>query len=199
MDIKEHQLSVLRLICAQAPLPVSQCDGRVLRPLLRLNLVAEAGDRIYPTAKGHLVAAQDRSQPPARNRTPVAPPTGLSESQEEILRYLVRQPGPVPTDHVDGRVLRALLSRALVEERDGWVSPTDNAAPSLRSHIQKHRQRSARRAADSPRGARGEAIMRVVEELEKALPRGAELMIADIPAYGDDVVAGLRRFVREMG
>lgn len=54
------------------------------------------------------------------------------------------------------------------------------------------------RAGNSARGARSEAILRAVEVLEDALPRGAELMIAELPAYGDDVVAGLRRLAREM-
>ena len=43
-----------------------------------------------------------------------------------------------------------------------------------------------------------EAILGATDMLEQALPRGAELMNADIPAYRDDVVAGLRRLAREM-
>ncbi|HEX6749218.1 MAG TPA: hypothetical protein VF092_18115 [Longimicrobium sp.] len=115
-----------------------------------------------------------------------------------MLRYLVRQTGAVPVDHLDGRVLRALLTRGLVEESRGWVRPTEAADPHLHGHLSRARKKSQRRAVSSPRGARSEAILRATEELERALPRGAELMIASIPAYGDDVVAGLRQFAREM-
>jgi transcriptional regulator with XRE-family HTH domain len=48
------------------------------------------------------------------------------------------------------------------------------------------------------RNARAEAIMRAVEALELALPRGAEVMVADMPAYADDVVEGLRYLAREL-
>ena len=50
----------------------------------------------------------------------------------------------------------------------------------------------------SPRQSRAEAIIRAVEALELALPRDAELMVGDIPAYADDVVAGLRGYARQL-
>jgi len=134
----------------------------------------------------------------ATDHFPRRRPVFLSESQEEVLRYLLQQTGPVPVDHLDGRVLRALASRGLVEESRGWVSPTRTAAPHLLNHTRAGRERSVRRAGRTPRGARSEAILRAVEALELALPRGAELMIGTLPAYADDVVAGLRRLAREM-
>jgi hypothetical protein len=90
------------------------------------------------------------------------------------------------------------MSRDLVEKSRGWVRPTEAAEPYLHGHVRRIRERGKRRAVSSPRGARSEAILRATEELERALPRGAELMIASIPAYGDDVVAGLRQFAWEM-
>jgi hypothetical protein len=130
--------------------------------------------------------------------SPAGAPVGLSKSQEAALRYLLQQTGPVPVDHLDGRVPRALVARGLVEESRGWVSPSPTAAPQLLSHTRTGRERSARRAARTPRGARSDAILRAVEALELALPRGAELMIGTLPAYADDVLAGLRRLAREM-
>lgn len=199
MHLKSHQFNTLRRICNQGSVPVSDIDGRVLRPLLRLNLVVNTGTSVRATPAGQDVARQAVSQPAAGiSRQNPTPPGGLSASQEEMLRYLVRQTGRVPIDHLDGRVLRALESRGLVEESQGWVSPTAAAEPHLDGHVRRVRERSVRRAVTTPRGARSEAILRATEELEKALPRGAELMIASFPAYGDDVVAGLRRFAREM-
>jgi hypothetical protein len=117
----------------------------------------------------------------------------------DLLRYLYRQTGPVPCDHLDGRVVRALKSRGLLEEKGDWVS----VSPAGRTEFERVRRRRvanphAAASAGSPRSARAEAIIRAVEALELALPRDAELMVGDIPAYADDVVAGLRGYARQL-
>jgi hypothetical protein len=63
-----------------------------------------------------------------------------------------------------------LLNRGLVEETRGWVNPTGHAEPFLRTHTNKDGERSVRRAGNSPRKARSEALLRVVVALEEALP-----------------------------
>jgi hypothetical protein len=198
MNLQPHHFELLRAVCARGSIPTHEIDGRGLRPLLRLELVVAVNGSIRVTPGGQAVARQDSPRVAPRNARQLPAAGGLSDAQEEVLRYLLRQTGPVPADHVDGRVSRALQARGLIQEVRGWVSPTDAAEPYLRSHTRKDRERSVRRAGNSARGARGEAILRAVEELEQALPRGAELMIAELPAYGDDVVAGLRRLAREM-
>jgi hypothetical protein len=199
MNLQPHHIEWLRAVCARGSIPTDEIDGRGLRPLLRLELVEAVNGSIRATREGRAVAQRDHSQlAPRSPRQLPAAAGGLSEAQEEVLRYLLRQTGPVPTDHVDGRVSRALQSRGLIQENRGWVSPTEAAEPYLRSHTRKDRERSVRRAGNSARGARGEAILRAVEALEEALPRGAELMIGELPAYGDDVVSALRRLAREM-
>lgn len=198
MNLQPHHLELLRSVCARGSIPTDEIDGRGLRPLLRLELVVAVNGAIRATSAGRTVAQREHSQAAVRIPRQLPAAGGLSEAQEEVLRYLLRQTGPVPADHVDGRVGRALEARGLIEELRGWVSPTDAAEPYLRSHARKDRERSVRRAGNSARGARSEAILRAVEELEKALPRGAELMIGEFPAYADDVVAGLRRLAREM-
>lgn len=198
MSLKPHQLNLLRSTCQRGSVPATELDGRALRPLLRLGLVTDVHGTVQATAKGRAIAQEEHPAGPTRQprRTPMD--TVLSTSQEEVLRYLVRQTGPVPSDHLDGRVVRALAARGLVTEDEGWVNPTRTAELSLRTHSTRDRARSLRRAGNSARSARGEAILRATDMLEQALPRGAEMMIAEIPVYGDDVVAGLRKLAREM-
>lgn len=122
----------------------------------------------------------------------------LNDKQVDLLRYLYRQTGPVPSAHLDGRVVRALKSRGLVEEKGEWVTVSDAG----RNEFEKLRRRrvSSPHVAEgaSPRHARAEAIIRAVEALELALPRDAEVMVGDIPAYADDVVQGLRGYARQL-
>jgi len=49
----------------------------------------------------------------------------LNDKQLDLLRYLYRQTGPALSDHLDGRVVRALRSRGMVEEKGGWLTLTD--------------------------------------------------------------------------
>lgn len=124
--------------------------------------------------------------------------TNLNDKQLDLLRYLYRQTGPVPSDHLDGRVVRALKLRDLLEEKNGWVNLSDGG----RAEFEKVRRRrvSGLRVGEggSPRQSRAEAIIRAVEALELALPRDAEVMVGDMPAYADDVVAGLRGYARQL-
>jgi len=198
MLLKPHQLDLLRSTCQRGSVPAAELDGRALRPLLRLGLVTDVHGTVQATPKGRAIAQEDHPPAPPRQSRQTPLSSVLSARQEEVLRYLVRQIGPVPADHLDGRVVAALVARGLVLDQEGWVSPSSTAEQSLRTHSTRDRARSLRRAANPARGARGEAILRATDMLEQALPRGAELMIAEIPAYGDDVVAGLRKLAREM-
>lgn len=195
-SLNSHQLTALREIRSRPGLPTSKIDGRTLRSLVRLALVTDDGGTLRATDAGRAAAEQAdhaSAKPPGH---PV--PAALSDSQEKVLRYLVRQTGPVPADHLDRRVLRALASRGLVVESQGWVRPTEHADACLTTHTRRARARKVRRAANPARAARAEAILSAVQDLELALPRGAELMIATVPAYGDDVIAGLRALARTM-
>ena len=123
---------------------------------------------------------------------------GLNETQVDLLRHLYRQTGPVLSDHVDGRVIRALRSRGLVEEKGGWLGLTADG----RSEFEKLRRRrvATHHSTDAnPREARADAIFRAVEALELALPRDVEVMVGDMPAYADDIVQGLREYARRLG
>jgi hypothetical protein len=120
----------------------------------------------------------------------------LNEKQVDLLRHLYRQTGPALSDHLDGRVVRALRSRGMVDEKAGWLTLT----PTGREAFEKLRRRrvAGHVAAGAPRQGRAEAIIRAVEALELAVPRDAEVMVGDMPAYVDDVVEGLRGLARQL-
>ena len=115
-----------------------------------------------------------------------------------MLRYLVRQEGQVPADHLDGRPLRVLVARGYVTQRAGWVAYTETGRAHLAQHEARGRDARHRRAASGQSSARAEAVLRAADEIERALPKGAELLVGEVPVYGDDVVAGIRRYAREV-
>lgn len=197
--LKQHHLDLLRHLVAQrVPVPASELDGRNLRPLRTHDFVAEVGGRVVASEAGkRFLASADRQIPGPKAE--VRPVTTLSEAQEETLRDLLRRTEPVPEDHLDGRVLRALEARGLVENRRGWVAPTEEGLQHFTKHVRRERTRRTRRATRTGAGsARAEILLRAVEQLEGVLPRDAEITIGDMPAYADDVLAGIRRLAREM-
>lgn len=195
MTPNARQADLLRFICDRGAVPRDQLDGRVLRPLLSQGWVTEHAGLVRATGTGQALAGRGTDDP-VRSRESIPAKGRLSRAQEEFLRYLLRQTSPVPEDHVDGRVLRALLARGLVRSSGGWVSPTEDAAAQLSSHAHRDQRLRTRRAGHSPQSARAEAVFRAVEQLEAALPLDAELLVGQQPAYADDVLAGLRRFAR---
>lgn len=115
----------------------------------------------------------------------------LSEAQEDTLRYLCRQSGPVPRDHVDGRVLRVLLARGYVSAARGWVSATSAGRDCLAAL-------AARAGGESAKHGRRDAILRAIEAVERATPLDAEVRLGETTAYADDVLLGLRRYARRL-
>lgn len=124
--------------------------------------------------------------------------TALSPKQADLLRDLSRRTAPVPVDHLDGRVLRALESRNFVARQGGWVSVTDEGREHFQTNVRRRRKVGRHAAEQTPRTARAESIIRAVEILELALPLEAELLVGDVHAYADDVVRGLRRLARQL-
>ena len=192
MSLKTHHLDLLRaLVDSPNPVPLSSLDGRTLRPLRAQELVVEHQGRVSATSTARQVLAQ------AQENGGVAPGR-LSPAQEEMLRYLLRQTGPVLGDHLDGRVVRALTSRGLVGEERGWVTPTAEGRDYFQRHERVERGRRRRRSELGRGSGRAAAILKVVERLEAVIPRNAELMVGDLPCYADDLLAGLRRYARQL-
>lgn len=195
--LKVHQLELLRFIVDQrGPVAVEKVDRRSLRPLKRHDLVVEHHGFVTPTASGRRLGAGAPAKP--AGDIPAPESAGLSTKQEEALRYLLRQTAAVPAAHLDGRVLRALVTRGLVEESDEWVSPSAAGRVYFEKHVQRERRLRQRRDQHSG-SARAEAVLRAVELLERAIPLNAEVQVGEVPAYADDILVGLRRLARKMG
>lgn len=122
----------------------------------------------------------------------------LSEKQTDLLRYLYRQNGPVSVDALDGRVVRALKSRKLIEVRGGTARVTEEGRLQVENPSRKARVRRPRVPDVASRHARAEAIHRAVEALELALPKDAEVAVGSIFAHADDVVQGFRSYARRL-
>jgi hypothetical protein len=199
--LQPHHRELLRFIVDhRVPVPMEKLDGRTLRPLRARGLISERDDHVSPTPAATALLAADPPQKQASGseRRPHSHPSDLSPAQEDTLRDLLRQTGPVPADHLDGRVARALLARGLIQLDDDWVTPTPEGRSYLETHVGRERKRRERRVSGNAAGARAEAVLRAVDQLEATMPRDAELVLGGHPAYADDVLAGLRRFARQM-
>ncbi|HEX2211099.1 MAG TPA: hypothetical protein VHG93_25675 [Longimicrobium sp.] len=122
----------------------------------------------------------------------------LNEKQADLLRFLNRQSDPVPTDELDGRVVRALKSRDCIVERNGRVMVTDEGRAALEDKPQRRRRGRRPNVEKTAGHARAQAIRRAIAALEMALPKEAEVAVANIFAYADDVVDGFRKYARKL-
>ncbi|MDB4952216.1 MAG: hypothetical protein JWM27_4865 [Gemmatimonadetes bacterium] len=198
MSLSSNQLDLLRALATRGPLPREEADGRSLRALVSRGLAQVTGSSVRATPAGE--AALGGGGGEARNRAAADPGRArLSEAQEDVLRSMVRQTAPLLADHVDGRVLRALVGRGLARVDGDWASATDSAAAHLRAWDRAERKLRHRRAATSPEAVRAEVVLRAVEQLEAATPPESVVLLAGHPAYADDLLAGLRRYARALG
>lgn len=123
----------------------------------------------------------------------------LNEKQADLLRFLTRQTAPVSSAELDGRVVRALKSRACIQEvRSGWIQVTDEGRAALESKPQRRRRGRRPNVEKTAGHARAQAIRRAIEALERALPNEAEVAVGNIFAYADDVVDGFRKYARKL-
>ena len=124
--------------------------------------------------------------------------TILSPKQSNLLRDLSHRTSPVPEDHLDGRVVRALESRNFVERQDGWVSVTEAGRAHFQTHVRRRRRARAHAAEQDPRGSRADAIRRAVEILELAVPMSSKMRVGEVTAVAEDLIEGLRGFARQV-
>jgi hypothetical protein len=113
--LKTHQQDLLVELVRHGRLPAKQVDGRVLRALRTHGFAELSGEWILTTAAGQQHVDETNRTLPVRSK--------LNEKQEALLRTILRQ-GSLPTDEVDGRVLRPLIARGLITVREDVVAPT---------------------------------------------------------------------------
>lgn len=123
----------------------------------------------------------------------------LNEKQVDLLRFLNRQNGPISSADLDGRVVRALMSRSCIQEvRNGFIEVTEEGRAALESKPQRRRRGRRPNVEKTAGHARAQAIRRAIEALELALPKEAEVAVGNIFAYADDVVDGFRKYARRL-
>lgn len=187
--LKSHHHDLLRLLADSGGLPLDRVDGRSLRPLRTLTFVEVEGGSIRITAAG-------------RRELSSATPTGaaaietgkLSRAQEDSLRRIIHERG-LPASDLDQRTARALRRRGLIREEDEVIYATEQARTTLeRKNDQNVRPRRGRPIR---RSGRAEAILNAVDQLERILPPGAEVLVGNILAAATDVTAGFRDLARQ--
>lgn len=189
-QLKPHHHDLLQKIVAAGGLPADQVDGRVMWPLRALGFVHVSEGRVTVTAAGKDAVST------ARAGAVVPKPAGkLSNAQEDLLRSILRN-GGIGLDDIDLRTARALRSRGLARESEGMLIGT----PAGVAHLESSRQQDTpRRRGRRPRShPRAEAILKAVEQLEHALPPGAEVLVGPIMCAAEDVTAGFRTLARKL-
>ncbi|MBB4638380.1 hypothetical protein [Longimicrobium terrae] len=125
----------------------------------------------------------------------------LNETQEDMVRQLALANADMPFDDLDGRVVRALEGRGLVQRMDGLVSLTDAGRRMYEERIRRRRRARtgwvgapAPRADVSPeeeRSAPEKAIREAVDVLRGTVPGEDNIMLGDLEAPAEDAFKAL--------
>lgn len=126
-----------------------------------------------------------------------APP--LNEIQQDMLRHLARQTGPVPEEHLEGGCSACCGPAAWCRRLPVGCGSNDAGRTCLdQARHAPGRLRRSRAQGDTAARGRAAVILRAVEQLEAAIPRDTEVEIGSVPAYADDVIEALRRYARRL-
>lgn len=125
----------------------------------------------------------------------------VNATQEDMLRQLAQAESPVPFDDLDGRVVRALEGRGLVERAEGMVSLTALGEEFYKKKVRRRRRArsgwarsSAERPAEEPaedRAVRARSIRDAVDALRRAVGGADALELGELTATADEAFAGL--------
>ena len=118
--------------------------------------------------------------------------TRVNNTQEDMLRLLAQSETPVPFDELDGRVVRALEGRGLVQL-------TDAGRAFYESKVRRRRRarsgwvKSASISAEGTedRTVRARSIREAVDALQRAIGGADVLEIGDLEAPAEEAFAGL--------
>ena len=188
--LKAHHYDLLRRIIAARQVPLTELDGRMIRPLSAAGLV-QVEDRYVTATRAGRTTAADAAPANSDNH-----PATLSPAQEDLLRVILRHPG-IASEEVDRRTARALRARGLIHETDGQLSAAPNAAAALQpNYSTAAKPKRGRRPRRHPRA---EAILKAIEQLDHALPPGAEVLVGSIMCAAEDVTDAFRKHARKLG
>ncbi|HEX8395248.1 MAG TPA: hypothetical protein VF665_23065 [Longimicrobium sp.] len=125
----------------------------------------------------------------------------LNETQEDMVRQLALANAPVPFDDLDGRVVRALEGRGLVQRTEGMVSLTEAGQTVYKERVRRRRRaRSGWVGAPPPRAdvspvedrsAPEKAIREAVDVLRGAVPGEDRILLDDLEAPAEDAFQSL--------
>lgn len=124
--------------------------------------------------------------------------TSLNEKQSEVLKTLCTNGHGVRESELDGRSVRALKKRGLVDSLSGHILATAKGKSYYDQFIRKRVTTSVRRGRPS-REARVNMISHAITELERALPRNANILVGRMLATEEEVIAGLKSFCTQFG
>lgn len=162
----------------------------MIRPLCAAGLLRVEGGNVKATKAGRTADADV-----VRIRGSDDSPAKLSAGQEDLLRLILRHPG-MATDEVDKRTLRSLLARGLVHEADGRLSAVPDAAAALLSR--RSTPTRPNRGRPGRRNHRAEAMLNAIEQLERAFPSEAEILVGSIMCAATDLTDALRKYARQL-
>lgn len=219
-ELSPAEITLLKELAGKgAPVSEARLDANALRTLmLRRYIKRMAGFSVITPDGRRALDAIQRGQVPAaappvrpHDRFPAAPApqaadgeeeapdTRVNTTQEDMLRQLALSEQPVPFDDLDGRVVRALEGRGLVQKAGGLVSLTDAGRVFYESKVRRRRRARSGwvRAQPVPaegtedRRVRAQSIRDAVDALQRAIGGADELEIGDLPAMAEDAFAGL--------
>lgn len=217
-EISPAEIALLKQLAEKgAPVSEARLDADALRTLgLRRYIKRLSGFSIITPEGRKALQALERGQTPApspmthRDPYPMQPrevaapaeeadDTRVNETQEDMLRQLALAEKAVPFDDLDGRVVRALEGRGLVQKADGLVELTDAGRAFYESKVRRRRRARGGWVKSAPapvegtedRGSRAQSIRDAVEALQRTVGDSDMLEIGDLDAPAEQAFAAL--------
>ena len=151
-----------------------------------------------PAAFPELLAGRDE---PAASAADDASGATLNATQEDMLRQLALADAAVPFDDLDGRVVRALEGRGLVQRIDGRVEITEAGKAFYEGKVRRRRRVRRSWAPGAPpaddsrpvdeRVVRARSIREAVEALRGAVGSADTLPLEELEAPAEDAFRAL--------
>lgn len=167
-------------------IPEAELDGRSVRALVARGLAERNDDlvRITAATRNGLdgIAQPEQAKP-------------LTDGQQDLLRRLDRSSGPLPSEELDGRRVRALIARGLAIQ----IGETTAISSAGREYLQKEQsktQSGRKRGRPRREDPRAKVILNAVRTLEHAIPHDSELAVGRMFVHVDDLLDSFRKLAR---